>query len=386
MPDDLAGQACRCDYCGHAFTPANGPHRSADAPDKYGSPHRSSRKVSNAAITALNFGLLGILFAPLGLIAIIFGVIALKQTGDPQTNRGGAGLAIIGVICGALGLLAVPFLGLLPVLSHVRRNAHMKTNAVQMRGIQQGLITFCPSNRTVTGDGFYPGLNRDGTLKAPFDWPTQAGTYRANTVSGCQPATRYTLMLNASYFTPGHMLNPLDVGHSLNRNDDNETGTFVEISPIGTPGAGGPDVDTVLSTNNFSYAMLQINKADEHRRREWGETINPQASVLGDRNIGSAAAAGRAESVWTDEGSGEWEGTVVFNDGSTKFLSTADSAGNLAPIAQNTRYNQQPTNALDNLFDESAPGEVPGANCELVFQDCTSDANHHGVSDVIQPP
>ncbi len=411
VPDEQAGRQAKCDACGQVFTldteasagrvdepnPYGG-HAAADQSGGYGAapptaqpgygggstyaqPAVPARTTSGVAVAALVCGLIGILVAPIGLLAIILGIVALTQTGKAENNVGGGGMAVAGMVCGAIGLvLGVVFLLIalmLPALGTARNTARKMTNSTQMRGIHMGMVTFSQNNRTSTGDGFFPGLKSDGSTVPTFTWPSAQGTFASSSAAGCDPATRYTVMLNKSFFTPEYMLNPVDKGATVNRSNANATGVFQEVMPIGFPGGA----DTTVSSNNFSYAMLQINDADEDRRKEWSETINSQAIVMGDRNVGPAAGSGQAESVWTEAGSGEWEGTVVFNDGSTNFISEIDMNGNLGPVASNTRYNLQRTNPLDNLFDESDQGETPGANCELVFADCTSDANQYGAPD-----
>ncbi len=282
-----------------------------------------------------------------------------------------------------ISIIALLIAILLPALGIARRTARKMTNSTQQRGIHQGMVTFSQNNKTSTGDGFFPGLKSDGTRVPMFTWPTADGTFTADTTDGAEPTTRYCVMLNKSYFTPEYMLNPIDKGNTLDRTDPMNTDTFVEVNPIGTPGT---NPDTTLSTNNFSYAMLEIEDDDDDRRKEWAETINSQAIVLGDRNVSDSAASGSAESVWSEFESGEWEGTVVFNDGSTNFISEVDDSGQLGPIATNTRYNQKTTNPTDNLFDMSETNEDPMANCELVFQDTSTGQDHHGQADVAAMP
>jgi hypothetical protein len=59
---------------------------------------------SGFAIAAGYLGLVGLLLAPLGLLAIIFGVLALRELKAHPEKRG-TGRAITGIVCGAIGCL-----------------------------------------------------------------------------------------------------------------------------------------------------------------------------------------------------------------------------------------------------------------------------------------
>ncbi len=260
-----------------------------------------------------------------------------------------------------LAILAVLAIIVVPGLSCARRVSHKLTNATQLRGIHQGMVTFSQSCKTSTGDGTYPGLTGGGAVVPAFTWPTAAGSFTAgDTVHGAHPAVRFTYMLNKSYFTPEYVIHPME--------NDPQSGKM-SVSPIGTGGGA----DEVLSPNNFSYAMLRIGEGSDGRRKAWAETISPHEVVLSDRNIGPGSGAGQAASAWTGAASGRWEGTVMFNNGVAQYINPKDNGYDTPTIAE-TRYGVQPVVKDDNLFEDVDPLGVTlaGSNAAMVFQDATT--------------
>ncbi len=216
--------------------------------------------------------------------------------------------------------------------------------AMQLRSIHVGLLTFAQNNKTPTGDGFFPGLKRDGSLPDEgFTWSGVEGTYTAESMAGDHPATRYSIMINKGYITTDVMISPLD------------RRTKSVAKPVGQPGAAP------IGSRSYSYAMLRLDNA--HRKAEWSETINSQAAVMSTRNLGTVASP---QSYWTKPGSGEWRGNVVYNDGAVMF----EGQGNFrneyeGPFLANTRYNKQPVVKKDNLFVPDDGSD--GANAAMVY-------------------
>jgi hypothetical protein len=200
------------------------------------------------------------------------------------------------------------------------------TNSTQQRGIHMGMVTFAQGNKTPTGDGFYPGMDRTGQIATD----PVSGDYSATT-DGTDPGYRYAIMLNGYYFTPDYAIAPPDAGTI-------------------TPAAMGSSV----TSRNYSYAMLEIGPG-QGRQREWKDTINSSAVVISDRNLGTP---GNASSIWTNS-PGDWTGTVTTNDGSATFVKYEDFAtGRLLPIFENSRYGGGPVFAADDLFrDQTGEGQ-----------------------------
>jgi len=98
------------------FDPAGGASASAT----------TAGKTSGLAIAALVLGVPGLCITPLGIIALILGIIALIQIADPQRQLVGKGMAIVGTVMGGLSILVVPVMLvviLLPALGAARRTA-----------------------------------------------------------------------------------------------------------------------------------------------------------------------------------------------------------------------------------------------------------------------
>jgi len=167
---------------------------------------------------------------------------------------------------------------LIPGMGRGHRVSPSLINNTQLRGIQQGMVIYAQSNKLPGNyEGFYPGLNPDGT--------------HAN----IRVEDRFLELLNANAFTPEYIINPTD-----------SRKTPYDMT------AGGP-----LTTDHYSYAMLQV-PTQGGRHDEWRETINTAAIVLADRNTGTAA---QPESVWSGPAN-PWHGTTARNDNSTFFEST----------------------------------------------------------------
>jgi len=67
----------------------------------------TSGATNGFCVASLVLGIIGIpvcLFVP-SLLAIIFGILGLRQISNSQGATGGKGIAIAGISCGAIGLL-----------------------------------------------------------------------------------------------------------------------------------------------------------------------------------------------------------------------------------------------------------------------------------------
>jgi prepilin-type processing-associated H-X9-DG protein len=97
---------------------------------------------SGMAIASLVCGLLFCIpICP--LLAIIFGIIGIRQTGPGK--RGGQGMAIAGLVLGAVGLLIIPLniAILLPSLNRARETANRVKCASNERQIGQAIVLYC---------------------------------------------------------------------------------------------------------------------------------------------------------------------------------------------------------------------------------------------------
>jgi prepilin-type N-terminal cleavage/methylation domain-containing protein len=269
-----------------------------------------------------------------------------------------------------VSIIALLIAILLPALGIARKTARKMTNSTQLRGTHQGMVNYAQGNKTATGDGFFPGLDnkgrvRDGTAAPVVVWT--GASYAATGASGVLPEVRLAVELNSGFVTPEYLINPTDGGKA-------EIGAALTQAATGTGDKAVDAGETATNQTNFSYALLQISAAagDSARTREWSERINGQAAMITDRNTGGAAAA--AESVWTDKGSAEWEGTVVFNDNSAQFISRSDATtGKKLAKLEATRYADQNTQSEDDMFVDTdvAPATgtpLAGRNAAMVHK------------------
>lgn len=248
----------------------------------------------------------------------------------PKSGMSGGAIALL---VGGISLVVLLIIGLLllaillPALGAARRTAKRMQNSTQLRGIHQGLVTHANSNR-----GHFAGLNSKGEVM--LNSPTDTG----NSGDGDTVEARYWILLEGSYFTPDYAISPSETDPSVFAYN---SGPSVQSAPVVW--------DSTM--RHYSYAMLSIDGtpgqvvADSqtpHRVHEWNQTLNLQAVVMGDRNTGSNATSG--VSSFHSNRSGEWKGTVLWNDNHVAFEQTH--------ILQ-TRYGNGPANSQDNLFSAS---------------------------------
>jgi hypothetical protein len=102
--DAVVCSSCGRDVTGRLGTPVGGPVAPPVPP-----PPPVVRTTSGFAIAALVLGILTL--GGIGsILAIVFGIIALKQIGRPGSGKTGKGMAIAGVVLGVVGLVALTVL------------------------------------------------------------------------------------------------------------------------------------------------------------------------------------------------------------------------------------------------------------------------------------
>lgn len=253
-------------------------------------------------------------------------------------------LVVISIIALLVGIL-------LPALGAARRSARRVKNTTQVRGIHQGCVNFAEGN-----NGYFPGISSKGALVAATDTPISGGS------GGGAPAGRFEILLDARAFTVEYAQSP-----SEERSEP-------------------WDSNTEVTTDHFSYAMLQIATApttlgDAQVAAEWKNSVKSEAAVIGDRNTGDdggvlsgAGSPGTVSSIHTQQDSGDWRGSVVYNDNHAKWENSA-----FLPV---TRYGNGNTNAFDSMFvnetsDITASGSErrnidADAEATFVYQDETT--------------
>jgi type II secretory pathway pseudopilin PulG len=108
---------------------------------------------SGLAIAALVLAIVGLLAWPLGIAALVVGLIALARA----TSR--KGLAITAVVLGVLELFTCVAIGpamMLPALGNARQAARQIKSSTQLRTIGQGLMIYAQNNQD-----WYPEAGAD---------------------------------------------------------------------------------------------------------------------------------------------------------------------------------------------------------------------------------
>ncbi|MBX2852815.1 MAG: prepilin-type N-terminal cleavage/methylation domain-containing protein [Phycisphaeraceae bacterium] len=253
-----------------------------------------------------------------------------------------------------ISIIALLIAILLPALGAARRTARQMQNSTQLRGIHQGLVIFANSNKN-----YFAGLTSKGDVLA--DSTANTG----DSGNGSVIQSRYWVLLTGDYFTPEYALSP------------SETEGVTEWE--GGAGAAANDVIFDANTKHYSYSLLHFQSTGAStlgitvnsaaRGREWAQTLNSQAIVVSDRNIGTGTAATALQSIHTDE-PGRWAGSVLWNDNHVSF----ENENRFATKYANGSLNTDGDEPDDGLFDAAngadnpngASGGVPGSNAVMI--------------------
>ena len=249
-----------------------------------------------------------------------------------------AGFTLIELLV-VISIIALLIAILLPALGAARRTARRMQNSTQLRGIHQGMVTFANSNKNK-----FPGLLSSGGVVADG----------ANTTGGSNDGdavqARYWILFSGDFFTPDYAISPSET-KDVDKYDDGGDPTTA------------PVVFVEAGVKNYSYGMLAIrhgsggtvpNTADAARIAEWTQTLNSQAIVVADRNIGVGSTTAAAQSIHGDE-AGDWSGSVLWNDNHVGFENEQ---------LFETKYGNFSLNdgaTPDNIFDDTNTGSNAGA-------------------------
>lgn len=121
--------------------PSNQPYAAPPLPSN----HSTGPRTSGQAIASLLLGLSSFFCAAFtGILGIIFGVLALNQISSSQGRLAGSGLAIAGIVTGAVGCLWTLLLVglLLPAVQQVRNVARQTQAMNNVRQIQLAMLNY----------------------------------------------------------------------------------------------------------------------------------------------------------------------------------------------------------------------------------------------------
>ncbi len=299
------------------------------------------RVTSNLAVAALIVGIVGLLIPPIGLVALILGIVAVNQIDRSDGAMGGRGMATTGAIMGGIATfltVAALVVGImLPALNMNRRRGRSGHNISHVRGIIQGSLLYAQGNNE-----YYPGLTSSGSTAIPAVPGSATNNVYTVLANDQSVANRFAILLNGNFFTPEYMRSPSE---TLNKT---------------SPAAGG-----AITTGNFSYAMLQISgtAADAGRDSEWKYTINAQAAVIGDRGQGGNLRQTSIHVKTTTDPAirpTDWRGEVGWNANHVEFMTSA--------VLPTTKYGSV-VNTDDNLFtnDNGSPTVTDSSNALFIY-------------------
>ncbi len=121
----------------------------------------AERPLSHLALWAMIVGILSFCIGPLGLAAVVMGIIAITKTSNPDGPKG-LGFAIAGTVLGALGVLSTCLLIgiLLPAIGKARMTASHLLSEAKMRQLHIGVQSYyTDEGGSLAEDGWKPILS-----------------------------------------------------------------------------------------------------------------------------------------------------------------------------------------------------------------------------------
>jgi prepilin-type N-terminal cleavage/methylation domain-containing protein len=200
-----------------------------------------------------------------------------------------------------ISIIALLIAILLPALGAARRTARQMQNSTQLRGIHQGLFNYAQENKT-----YYVGLigSTGGTdIYSSAQFVQEYPKLGADPMNSGTSRGRMGVMVTYDYFTPEYAISPSE--------------TNAEIS------AWREGTDWNETNNSYAFMFIGGNNSNQRSaelRQEWSDTASAEVPIGSDRD--TAGDSNAPESVHTEEGSGKWNGGIVWNDGHTAFEQT----------------------------------------------------------------
>ena len=255
----------------------------------------------------------------------------ITPTLGTKPARRGQGFTLIELLV-VISIIALLIGILLPALASARTAARQMTNNTQLRGIHQALFAHSQEQK-----GLYAGLSPtenariflSGAFTAEFPELVPSGGTIGN---GNDNHARLGILVLENFLPAEYCISPAEPNEGR------------------TPWVPGTD----FTSSQVSYNLLRIEgrnnvpARENGRRREWRDTADGQVWIASDR-LRSGTSAVTPESIWTEQGSEEWEGGLTWNDGHTAFQQT--------DVSETTRFLNQ-TNTDDKLFTDDEPSEL----------------------------
>jgi len=220
----------------------------------------------------------------------------------------------------------------------------------------------------------FPGLTSRRKL---YDGTNFGQNEYTSGIFGDYPQVRYRLMLEANLFGGETPISPVDGGGQVWTSDK-------------------------AQATNYSYAMMDLTDngqeaSDENgkglnaRVTEWSETINTEAPVMTDRNTGNDTVDNNSDdngvsSLHTDLNSGDWKGSVVYNDNHVNFepthilgtrLKGGESVRTDTGLGNDNLFGRLDAPNASSVGEELSDGDLgAGNNAAMVYHDATSLTSH----------
>ncbi len=201
------GTQVQCPLCNAVVTvPGATPPTS---PEMIGYPGFQPQPSSQGmAIGALICGILGIIGCPLiGIVGIILGIIAVNRASAHPARYGGRGLAIAGICTGGASFITMALMGMMviPLLAIARESAKQTVCEANMRGLGQAMYIYAQDD-----PGTFPAIGQrrkanDGAFLL-FDPATRTAPPADDALPS--PTVDLWVLVRTLNTTPNHLICP----------------------------------------------------------------------------------------------------------------------------------------------------------------------------------
>jgi len=323
MPDmnDVLSYRLTCSHCHYSL---NGLNRNGTCPEcgqlisaSVEVARYRSRPFPPSARQAMVAALLGFVFPPFGIAALVLGRVAINEIDKFPDKYRGRSMAAAARGLGAVETILTSVLVIaaltLPMMNTARCcGGRRARNSTQLRGIHQQLVVFAQSNKN-----WFPGLTRTGVVNG------QAARSNRDGALG--------RLKREDFYTEEYLVSPGEMDAAING---------VSVKGVATS-TGSFAVLEYANPKNFLATPTTLGKL------EWRESLRTTAIVLSDREVTTDNKKPR--SVWSSV-AGQWHGSVLFNDNHVQF--------ELTDKGYNGQYGQlhgtMGTGSINNLFDFNA--------------------------------